>query len=47
MVVSRRKNKTEQDSGLEKRRRQLVIAGAGACTVREDVLVDATRANWR
>jgi hypothetical protein len=43
-VVTRKKNNIEEDGNMEKRRRQLACVGAGACTVREDAIVDATRA---
>lgn len=41
MVVARKKNIIEENPNMEKRRRQLVCVGA--CKLREDAIVDATR----
>jgi len=41
MAVTRGKNNIKEHRAMEKRRRQLVCVGAGACT--EDAMFDATR----
>jgi hypothetical protein len=43
MAVVYGKNNIEEDPNMEKRRRQLACVGAGACTLREDAIVDSTR----